>query len=1521
MTTCILTPIKRARNLPLASLLRLVLPLILLVFATVRAPGINLQWDAPPLNTPGLQDGSGNWSNLGTLTDWWDGTQNVAWSPGATAVIGYKLTAAATITITNPIVVGGIIFSNSTVSPLATLPAYTLASGSGGNLGTISLTGNPASILSAVNYPAATTGQSANETISASIFAPGGLQVAANTPWQAQISFNNATNYIPGTMEVGTPGNASYTSPTAIMAQINSSGLGAGALSGCNNLIIHTNAGLLMRGSSGAFTLNWPKKFTVSGDGIPSSSFCFGALAFDGNAGTIFPADIELAGDSTVVGVWGLNVTFTNTGSISGTGRLRFCNSANRGTIGSVVFKGKHTYVGDTIFDGNVTVQLAPGLDDRLPPATTVKLGTSGVFYAPNTAGVPQSGWNGYGRLVLGEATGAANQTLAGLTNDPTLSTTCWVAGGNSTTISVLTINNSSDFVYNAILGGSAVPAKNLGLVKSGAGTLSLQGANTCVGGYTVTGGTLVIGDGSTDNVLSGPLTNNAATVINVGNSLTYTNIIAGNGSLAKGGYGSLILTGTNFATGALVVQTGTLVLNPTLAGNESLVLASGASLQINRPTATAFIPATTGSFDSANLNLDLDYNLTGPTATALLNFSGAFTNNGSTTINITRWGALSVGSFPLIKYGSYRSNDFSGFNLSYFAPGITATIENNVANHSIDLVISQIAGNSLKWTGATDNNWDTSTVNWLNTSSQSPVAYTIGDFALFDDTATGPTTVIIGADPQPNSLTVSNVNKPYSFSGAGISGVAALVKQGAGTLTVANNNNNTGGTQIQAGTVQVGDGSTDGTISAPIVDNSSLVFNVASSSTATDISGTGSLTKTGPGQLNLGGNSSYQGATAVQQGTLYVQSSTALGVFTNGTTVQDGAELWVDATALNIAEPLSLSGAGVGGAGGALNSSANAVASTWSGPITLTSNATILATTATTLTLAGQVNAGTNSLVLQPSGTSTIIVASNLTANTLTLIGPGNAKLNSSNNLSQVAVPKPANLYAYHSQALGANSTVGLTNALVSGGSGFLSLVLASNVNISSSVSLNVESSAGASYRCSLSFGASPNETNIWNGPITYTAPDPTSSGLPGYMLAWCLSGRAVINGNITEAPGNVGNLQLRGGGSGGIVTGTINLNTNSFTRTDLAPWTIASTGNTWNQTLIFNGRLLLGVNEALPSYAPVELDNSTCYLDLNGFNQHVPGLTNNGSTTWGSIVNSSSNSPSTLFFQGGRSLFGGSIMASNGAQPLHLDVAAGALTLSGTNSYSGNTTIRSGTTLALSGNGCLTGTPLLDVQAGGTLDVSASTGNFAIGLGQTLKGNGIVTGILPLAGNLAPGESVGTLTVNGDVSMMSTAVTAIEVNNSTATADFLQVSGTLTYAGTLTIANVSATPYAANQVIKAFNAGTYAGAFTSISFPGVAAYDAARLTVDGTIKVVTPVSTTPAPITVSLSGGNALTLGWPLDHTTWRLLAQTNHLSQGLSVNPLDWGEVAGAQSTNTITLTIDMAKPTEFYRLVFP
>lgn len=79
-------------------------------------------------------------------------------------------------------------------------------------------------------------------------------------------------------------------------------------------------------------------------------------------------------------------------------------------------------------------------------------------------------------------------------------------------------------------------------------------------------------------------------------------------------------------------------------------------------------------------------------------------------------------------------------------------------------------------------------------------------------------------------------------------------------------------------------------------------------------------------------------------------------------------------------------------------------------------------------------------------------------------------------------------------------------------------------------------------------------------------------------------------------------------------------------------------------------------------------------------------------------------------------------------------------------------------------------------------------------------------------------------------------------------------------------------------------------------------------------------PISTTPTKVTASASAGY-LNLSWPLDHTGWQLLVQTNHLAAGISSNPNDWGTVTGANTTNQVSIPISATQAAAFYQLVYP
>ena len=78
-----------------------------------------------------------------------------------------------------------------------------------------------------------------------------------------------------------------------------------------------------------------------------------------------------------------------------------------------------------------------------------------------------------------------------------------------------------------------------------------------------------------------------------------------------------------------------------------------------------------------------------------------------------------------------------------------------------------------------------------------------------------------------------------------------------------------------------------------------------------------------------------------------------------------------------------------------------------------------------------------------------------------------------------------------------------------------------------------------------------------------------------------------------------------------------------------------------------------------------------------------------------------------------------------------------------------------------------------------------------------------------------------------------------------------------------------------------------------------------------------VVGVATNPTNITSSVSG-NVLTLSWPADHIGWRLQTQTNSLSAGLGSG---WTDVPGSTSVDSVSVTINPANGTVFYRMVYP
>jgi fibronectin-binding autotransporter adhesin len=452
-------------------------------------------------------------------------------------------------------------------------------------------------------------------------------------------------------------------------------------------------------------------------------------------------------------------------------------------------------------------------------------------------------------------------------------STTVSNTGAN---VSTLTLAGGTLNMSNHNIGSAAAPITNVNL---NSGTLNspglISGSTINILPQVVISGTpsFAIGNGGTLNSFSSPIT--------LGTGAT----------LSGGGPGGATVNGDVIANSGSKVLPGNSTTASTLNLNNNLTLNSGSGVKFK-------LSENQGSGnDQINVS------------SGALNLSGTV----NVEIGIAGIGPQIGNTYTLFNYAALNGNQ-SNFNV--IGPGSRTTftiLPTNTTPGTIQLSVGGSGPLALTWRGNVNSTWDlNTTANWQNPSLASDKFFQL-DSVTFDNTSTNLSDVSIVGQLSPGGVSVS-ATRNYKFVGTGgIAGGGNLTKSNTGTLILATNNTYTGTTDIQGGTLQIGDGGTTGSLGLGAVSNEGvLVFNRSDLATVTVPNvisgGLGTVVQNGSGTLMLTGSNTYAGGLTINNGTVRTNVVGAPG--TGVTTINAGGTLVVGAAHINA---ITIAGGAIG--------------------------------------------------------------------------------------------------------------------------------------------------------------------------------------------------------------------------------------------------------------------------------------------------------------------------------------------------------------------------------------------------------------------------------------------------------------------------------------------------------------------------------------------------------------------------------------------------------------------------------
>jgi autotransporter-associated beta strand protein len=633
-------------------------------------------------------------------------------------------------------------------------------------------------------------------------------------------------------------------------------------------------------------------------------------------------------------------------------------------------------------------------------------------------------------------------------------------------------------------------------------------------------------------------------------------------------------------------------------------------------------------------------------------------------------------------------------------------------------------------------------------------------------------------------TLQIGNGGAAQPFNPIYITDNSDLVFDQTGTTTINNYLTGSGTMEIEAGTVvmnaanyqvpsysglaTIDSGSTleiygsapAATLTGNFNDNGSIVAGEYAIALTGDISGTGNFVVNNGATVTLEGNNTYSGGTIVN-GTLNVEGPTTYSNITIGT----GGELIV----------------GTDGTSGSVAGN-------------ITNNGQIVFNRYDTYTYGGVIS-GTGSLIQQTAGT--LILTGN---NTYTGANGGTV---------------------YNSEVYGTT----VNNGTLQLGNGGTSGSIVTNVYLNGGA-LTFDHSNTYFTGGDISGAGSINQigtgTTILGGVLSYTGTTTISAGglqIGGYGASSFLSGNVVDNGTLVLSGVTISG-PISGTGFVEVLGDAILAGNNTYTdgtTIDTSGTLQVGNGGT-SGSLVGNvadngdGTLVFD-NSGTSTYAGVisgsgeMIQASTGTLILTGANTYTgPTVVfsgtlqlGNGGTT-GSIAGNVEDYGILAFDHSDTVVFGGQITGSGGLT----QAGSGLLVLNNANTYTGTTTVASGS-----------------LEVGDASHASATVGgDVVVDSGTLLEGYGTIAGRVTNNGTVMPGDAIGTLTV-GSYAQGAGGTLAIEV--SPAAYSKLEVAGAASLGGTLKLTFDPGTYHATVDPIV--NAGSLTGTFSNIVTSGAPA------------------------------------------------------------------------------------------------